>query len=159
MASLNFSAEAFESTANYSPVPAGTYNVTIFNVEIVQVKNGENAGKNQFSIQFRISDGPAENRRVFTYVPLYAGKAQWKTLAFFKALGYEPEPGKPFEIPTPNDLSGKALSIKVAVVPDNNGGETNNVSGFQNVKGSSAVDNLMSTLGATPASTDPFATF
>lgn len=158
MTSMNFSEDAFASNASYSPVPAGTYNTTVFEVKIVPVKNGENAGKDQFSVQFRIADGQYENRRLFTYIPLYAGKAQWKTLAFFKALGFEPKPNEPFQIPSPNDLSGKPVAVKVTVVPDQNGGTDNNVAGFSTASMSDAVSNLTAILGATPVASgsNPF---
>jgi hypothetical protein len=157
MSSLNFSADAFESSGSYSPVPAGTYNTTIYEVKIVQVKSGENACKDQFNVQFRIADGQYENRRLFTYIPLYAGKAQWKTLAFFKALGFEPKPNEPFQIPTPADLGGKPIGVKVTVVQDQNGGDDNNVAGFSSLKVSDAVANLASVLGAKPVTGgDPF---
>ena len=115
MSSINFGADAFGSS-DYAPLPAGSYNANVFEVEIVQVKNGENAGKDQFKVQFKVAEGEFSNRRLFTYIPLYAGKASWKTVAFFKALGYEPKPGEPFTIPTPNELAGKNLGIKVKVV-------------------------------------------
>lgn len=149
MSSLNFSAEAFNQSDSYSPLPAGTYASTVFEVKHVEVKNGVNAGKPQYSVQFRISEPGFENRRVFTYIPLYAGKSEWKALAFFKALGYEPQPGQPFNIPTPADLAGKPIAVKVTLVPDQNGGEENNVAGFKSGVTSQAVDNLMSSLGAT----------
>lgn len=154
MSSLNFSAEAFSQSDSYSPIPAGTYNATVFEVKHVDVKNGVNAGKPQYSVQFRIADGVQENRRVFTYIPLYAGKSEWKTLAFFKALGYEPKPGEPFNIPTPADLAGKPIAVKVTLVPDQNGGEENNVAGFKSNVSSQAVDNLAAILGV---STEPVA--
>lgn len=153
MSSMNFSAEAFEQSNSYTPIPAGTYVATTYKVDLVQVKNGENAGKDQYNVQFRVTEGEYAGRAVFTYIPLYAGKAQWKTLAFFKALGYEPEPGKPFSIPTPNELSGRPIGVKVKVVAGQNG-EENNVAGFNSGSASSAVNNLAASLGAKPVS-DP----
>jgi hypothetical protein len=149
MSSLNFSAESFNQSDSYSPIPAGTYTATVFEVKHVEVKNGANAGKPQYSVQFRIAEGQQENRRVFTYIPLYAGKSEWKALAFFKALGYEPKPGEPFTIPTPADLAGKPIAVKVTLVPDQNGGEENNVAGFKSGVSSQAVDNLAAILGVT----------
>jgi hypothetical protein len=146
---MNFSAEAFEQSTSYTPLPAGTYSATVFKVDLVQVKSGENAGKDQYNVQFRVTEGNFQGRAVFTYIPLYAGKAQWKTLAFFNALGFEPKPGEAFSIPTPNDLSGRPIAVKVKVVAGMNG-EENNISGFASTVSSTAVNNLASTLGATP---------
>lgn len=126
---INLSATDVQSDDSYSPVPAGTYNTTVFNAEVTEVRNGENAGKPQYKLQFRISDGQFENRRLFTYVPLYTGKAFWKSKAFFSALGYNVEEGT-FTVPTPNELGGKAVAVKVTVVPGQTG-EENNVAGFQ----------------------------
>lgn len=117
------------NTGSYDPVPAGTYNTTIFNVELTEVKSGENAGKPQYKLQFRISEGQFENRRLFTYVPLYKGKAFWKTQAFFGALGYDMKAGE-FTVPTPNELSGKPVAVKATIVKDMNGADDNNVAGF-----------------------------
>jgi hypothetical protein len=151
VSSINFGADAFGSS-DYAPLPEGTYNANVFEVEIVQVKNGENAGKDQFKVQFKVADGEFSNRRLFTYVPLYAGKASWKTVAFFKALGYEPKPGEPFTIPTPNELAGKSLGIKVKVVPSQDGGQENNINGFT---ATSNVESLLSAVTAkAPASSD-----
>lgn len=151
MTSINFGADAFGSS-DYAPLPEGTYNANVFEVEIVQVKNGENAGKDQFKVQFKVAEGQFSNRRLFTYIPLYAGKASWKTVAFFKALGYEPKPGESFNVPTPNELAGKSLAIKVKVVPSQDGGEENNISGFAPT---SKVESLASALGIKePVSSD-----
>ncbi len=135
---INLSATDVESSNDYSPVPAGTYNTTVFNAELTEVRNGENAGKPQYKLQFRISDGQYENRRLFTYVPLYSGKAFWKSKAFFSALGYNVEAGT-FTVPTPNELAGKAVAVKATVVPGQNGGEDNNVAGFTKAGGASSA--------------------
>jgi hypothetical protein len=126
---INLSPADLQQNSDYAPIPAGTYNATVFNAELTEVKSGENAGKPQYKLQFRISDGKAENRRIFTYVPLYTGKAFWKSQAFFSALGYDMSEGS-FTVPTPNELAGKAVAVKVTVVPGQNGGEDNNVAGF-----------------------------
>lgn len=142
------------NNASYAPVPAGTYNTTIFNVELTEVKSGENAGKPQYKLQFRISEGQQENRRLFTYVPLYKGKAFWKTQAFFGALGYDMKAGE-FTVPTPNELSGKPVAVKVTIVKDMNGADDNNVAGFSAgslpAANPLAASNLAA-MGATPVS-------
>lgn len=123
---INISAGDLQESS-YDPIPAGTYDATVYAVEVVEVKNGENAGKPQYKIQFRLST-EYENRRLFTYVPLYTGKAFWKTQAFFEALGYEMNDGK-FTVPTPAELGGKAIRLKTTIVQGLNGDE-NNVAGF-----------------------------
>jgi hypothetical protein len=147
MTIININAGDLSQQSSYEPVPAGTYSTTVFDVTPTEVKSGDNAGKPQYKIQLRISEGQYENRRLFTYVPLYTGKAFWKTQSFFTALGYDMKDGQ-FKVPTPAELSGKAISAKVTIV-DGLNGEDNNVAGF--AKGSSATATL-SSMGATPVS-------
>lgn len=137
------------TTSSYDPIPDGFYNTTVYNVEQVAVKNGENAGKPQYSVQLRVSDGQFENRRLFTYIPLYTGKAFWKTQAFFEALGYDMKSGK-FSVPTPAELSGKPITARVKIQDGMNGPE-NNVSGFKEAQ---AVSSLVDSLGATEVDAD-----
>jgi hypothetical protein len=142
--SINISQADLAPKSDYSLLPAGTYNTTIFDIETLEVKNGENAGKPQFKIQLRVSEGEFENRRLFTYVPLYTGKAFWKTQAFFEALGYDMKDGK-FNVPTTTELMGKAIGAKVKIAPGLEG-EENNVAGF--VKSASTPEALLRSMGA-----------
>lgn len=144
--SINISASDLAPKSDYSLLPAGTYSTTIYDIETLEVKSGENAGKPQFKIQLRVSEGEFENRRLFTYVPLYTGKAFWKTQAFFEALGYDMKDGK-FTVPATKDLMGKPVGAKVKIVPGLEG-EENNVAGFTKV--SSSADSLLKSMGATP---------
>lgn len=121
------------NTSDYSPIPAGNYSATIFDVKAEEVKSGENAGKPRFNIQFRIAAGPAENRRVFSYVPLYVAKDFWKTQSFFSALGYDLKSGD-FAVPEIAELLGKSLTVRVKIGTDQNGAPRNEVSGFDAVK-------------------------
>ena len=142
--SINISEGDLAPKSDYSLLPAGTYSTTIFDIETLEVKNGENAGKPQFKIQLRVSEGEFENRRLFTYVPLYTGKAFWKTQAFFEALGYDMKDGK-FAVPATKELMGSSIGAKVKIVPGLEG-EENNVSGF--TKASDTADSLLKQMGA-----------
>jgi hypothetical protein len=142
--SINISSGDLAPKSDYSLLPAGTYTTSIFDIETLEVKNGENAGKPQFKIQLRVSEGDLENRRLFTYVPLYTGKAFWKTQAFFEALGYDMKDGK-FSVPDAKTLMGKSIGAKVKIVAGLEG-EENNVAGF--VKASETADSLLSKMGA-----------
>jgi hypothetical protein len=147
---INISNEDLASTSSgsYDPIPKGTYATTIFTAELVPVKNGENAGKPQLKIQLRVSEGQFENRRLFTFVPLYTGKAFWKTKAFFEALGYDLNAGN-FEVPDVTELLGKPLGAKVTLVANSVSGEDeNNVGGFTGA--SSSTDELLKGMGAIP---------
>ena len=143
---IAISASDLSENTSYEPLPAGSYIVNIFDVELTSVKNGENAGKPQYKVQLKVADGQFANRRLFTYLPLYAGKGFWKSQSFFEALGYEVSAGN-FTVPTPNDLSGKALVAKVKIVADRDGAPENNVSGFVNP---GAVKEQVVTGAATP---------
>jgi len=147
---INISAGDLAPKSDYSLLPAGTYSATIFDLETLEVKSGENAGKPQFKVQLRVSEGEFENRRLFTYVPLYTGKAFWKTQAFFEALGYDMKDGK-FAVPAPKDLMGKTIGAKVKIVPGLEG-EENNVAGF--VKAGSPPEALIAGLGGKPVAED-----
>lgn len=154
----NFSININESDLSqnsYEVIPAGTYATTVFNVELTDVKNGDNAGKKQYKVQLRISEGQYENRRLFTYIPLYTGKAFWKTQSFFEALGYDVKGGQ-FAVPTPNELAGKPVGARVKIAQDRDGVDENNVAGF-NAPASTPANNLAS-VGATPVASNPWAT-
>jgi len=142
--SINISAGDLAPKSDYGLIPAGTYSTTIFDIETLEVKNGENAGKPQFKLQLRISEGDYENRRLFTYVPLYTGKAFWKTQAFFEALGFDMKDGK-FAVPATKDLMGMSIGAKVKIVPGLEG-EENNVAGF--TKPASTPEALLKSMGA-----------
>lgn len=145
---INIGASDLAPKSDYSLLPAGTYSTTIFDIETLEVKSGENAGKPQFKVQLRVSEGEFENRRLFTYVPLYTGKAFWKTQAFFEALGFDMKDGK-FAVPAPKDLMGKAIGAKVKIVPGLEG-EENNVAGF--AKAGATPEALIASLGGKPVS-------
>ena len=142
--------DALASTTggDYTPIPEGSYNATIFNVVSETVKSGPNEGKPRFNIQFRISEGQHENRRVFSYVPLYVAKDFWKTKAFFSSLGVEMAAGK-FTVPEPDSLLGKPIGVRVKIGVDQNGQPRNEVGGFDKATATDALANLAA-VGATP---------
>jgi hypothetical protein len=129
-------------------IPAGSYNATVFDVKQEEVRSGPNEGKPRFNVQFRISDGEYENRRVFSYVALYVAGDFWKTQSFFKALGYDMKSGD-FEVPSPEELMGKSIGVRVKVGKDQNGEDRNEVAGFD--KATASTESVLSSLGAVPA--------
>lgn len=148
---ISFSADALESkSGSIEPVPAGSYNATVFDIKEETVRSGPNEGKPRFNVQFRISEGAHENRRVFSYVPLYAGNDAWKAAAFFKSLGYDVKAGN-FKVPATADLLGKPIGVRVKVGTDQNGAPRNEVSGFD--KATTASD-VLSSLGAKAVDTE-----
>jgi hypothetical protein len=151
--SFNITAEALaaNTSTDYSPVPAGSYNATIFDIKSETVKSGPNEGKPRFNIQFRISEGQHENRRVFGLVALYVAGDFWKTQSFFSALGYDLKSGK-FEVPEINELLGKPIGVRVKIGKDQNGEDRNEIAGFDKPAKGSVADLLAETLGAKPVS-------
>jgi|AntAceMinimDraft_7_1070363.scaffolds.fasta_scaffold09187_2 hypothetical protein len=144
---INFSADALESkgTGSMDPVPAGSYNATVFDIKEEEVRSGPNEGKPRFNVHFRIAEGQYENRRVFSYVPLYAANDAWKAASFFKSLGFDIKAGK-FKVPAVADLLGKPVGVRVKVGTDMNGQPRNEVGGFD--KATSGADAIAS-MGAT----------
>ena len=149
---LKITEEALSSNTggSYEPVPAGSYNASIYNIELEKVRSGPNEGKPRFNIQFRISEGQYENRRVFSYVPLYVANDFWKAQAFFKSLGFDMKAGD-FTVPEANDLLGKAIGVRVKIGSDQNGQPRNEVGGFD---ASTSSDDVLTSMGATAVEGD-----
>lgn len=143
--------EALNSQSQYTVVPAGSYNATIFDVKSETVKAGPNEGKPRFNVQFRLTGEGVENRRVFGYVSLYVAGDFWKTQSFFSALGYDVKSGK-FTVPDTNDLLGKPIGVRVKVGKDQNGADRNEVAGFDKPAEQSA-GSLLESMGAKPIET------
>lgn len=58
---------AVEETNGFAPLPKGKYPVTVFDCEIAEFgPKSKNAGDPGYRIQFRVSAGNYENRRLFT---------------------------------------------------------------------------------------------
>jgi hypothetical protein len=88
-----------------------------------------------------------ENRRVFSYVPLYVANDFWKTKSFFSALGIDMKAGD-FTVPEAADLAGKPIGVRVKVGADQNGQPRNEVAGFDKATNSAA--SALEAIGAKP---------
>ena len=132
---------------SYEPVPEGSYNATVFDVKAETVKSGPNEGKPRFNVQFSISDGKYNNRRVFSYIPLYVANDFWKTKSFFSSLGIDMKAGD-FTVPSPVDLAGKPIGVRVKIGTDQNGQPRNEVAGFD--KATSGAASALESIGAKP---------
>jgi len=150
--SFNITEEALASTASstYEPVPAGSYNATVFEVKQETVKSGPNEGKPRFNIQFKLAGPGVDNRRVFGYVALYVANDFWKTQSFFSALGYDMKSGK-FTVPEPTELAGKPIGVRVKIGTDMEGKPRNEIGGFDKPTASVGADAALASLGAVPA--------
>ena len=143
---INITEEALvETGGSYEPVPAGSYNATIFDVKSETVKSGDNAGKPRYNVQFALTGEGVNNRRVFSYIPLYVAKDFWKTKSFFSAIGVDMAAGD-FVVPEPNELAGKPIGVRVKIGQDQEGKPKNEVAGFDK-----STDTAASALAATGA--------
>lgn len=134
------------SSTDLGPLPAGTYRATVYEAKAEEVRSGANAGKPRWNVQFRVSAGQYENRRLFAYIPLYVAGDFWKTQAFFTALGYDVK-GK-FSVPEIADVLGKTVDVKVTVRDaEGDYAADNNVAGF--IKSESPQDAIAS-IGGKP---------
>lgn len=150
--SFNITDEALASvnSNSYEPVPAGSYNATIFDVKSETVRSGPNEGKPRFNVQFRLTGDGVENRRVFGYVALYVGNDFWKTQSFFSALGYDMKSGK-FTVPEVSDLLGSSIGVRVKIGTDQNGQPRNEIGGFDKPTNATATGAAaMAAMGAKP---------
>jgi hypothetical protein len=132
---------------SYEPIPAGSYNASIYEVKLEEVKSGPNEGKPRYNIQFSITDDGHKNRRVFSYVPLYVANDFWKTKSFFSAIGIDMTAGD-FTAPNPGDLAGIPIGVRVKVGADQNGQPRNEVAGFDKPTNSAA--SALAGIGAKP---------
>lgn len=146
---LNITQEALDSTGggDYTPVPEGSYNATVYEVKQEEVRSGDNAGKPRFNVQFRLTGPGVENRRVFSYVPLYVAKDFWKTKAFFSSLGIDMEAGT-FTVPSADSLAGKPIGVRVKIGTDMEGKPRNEVAGFD--APTNGADAALASIGAKP---------
>tara|TARA_R110000764_G_scaffold504_4_gene1916 strand:+ start:1340 stop:1804 length:465 start_codon:yes stop_codon:yes gene_type:complete len=136
-------------STDLGPIPAGTYQCTIFEAKAEEVRGGNNAGKPRWNVQLRVTEGQYENRRLFAYIPLYVAGDFWKTQSFFGALDYDVK-GE-FKVPEVNEVLGKAIDVKVTIREgEGSYPADNNVAGF--VKFSS--ETASSSKGATESNGD-----
>lgn len=128
-----------ETNTGFKPLKAGKYEVTIFGVEEGAYKNGDNKGKPNLNVQYKISDGQkGANRRVFDLVPLITnwsdGKDAFRFFQFWAAVLGMPEKDfrikvkeakeagdtdlETLDLPEDDDLLGMELTITLNVKDD-----------------------------------------
>lgn len=119
----------------FDPLPAGKYNVNIYEVSEGEYKNGGNAGRTFLKLHLKVADGQkGANRRLFVNVgdfPRWAPKPGGKdpkgspNFLFFQFYKSLPEPVEfpdgvdgAVDLPDLEDLEGALLAVKVKVVKD-----------------------------------------
>jgi hypothetical protein len=131
-------AAAYEGSGDFKLIPQGEKVLaTVFTIEEVPVASGDNAGKPQLNIAFKVQGGEFNGREIrFQKIPLYDGAAAWKLVTFAKALGLDADEKKGINLPDNiQELLGRSLMIKVSIQKDNKGIDRNQVSGFGPAEG------------------------
>lgn len=147
---IDFSEEDLKaegSSANFEPVPAGDYVCIVSDVELAEIKKGDNAGKLMLHVTLTVEDeeNPYNNRKFWPNIMLFTvydkktGKpnnfymAQW-----LKATGFGGVLETGSEVPEPEEFKGKKLIANVqrkrktyGVAPDAPAEYENVVKGFQ----------------------------
>ena len=114
---INVGSEAYKG-GDIKPIPHGTkVQATVYAIEEVAVKSGDNAGKPQLDVTFKVqAPGESYNGREirFQKIPLYDSPAAWKLVTFAEAVGWKAENGKGVTIPDNlQEVLGTQLTIKV----------------------------------------------
>lgn len=145
--------ESAESNS-FAPLPAGWYNVSIYDVKEKaytsdRSQGKEHYGKPYYDLELRVSEGDYADRRLFgVQIPLFKkwGPSQKQgpnfgkrfgtnLIPFFEALADEfGEPTGEFVIPDPEDLLGKRLRVRLRIEDNEYQGEVtrrNAVNGFK----------------------------
>jgi hypothetical protein len=134
-----------QSSNRFNALPAGPYAVSIQAAELGEYgPKSTNAGRPLVNVQFRILDGQTgANRRVFQKVGIFekwaptsknpGGADNFTFFQFFAAVtgktekefrAWFDETDDPFdELPSPSQLEGRKLVIRLKVVPDTYGFE------------------------------------
>jgi len=115
---INVGDKAFEGGGDFKPIPHGTkVQATVFAIEEVAVKSGDNAGKPQLVVTFKVqAPGEEYNGREIRYqnIPLYDGPGAWKLTTFAEAVGWKAGKGAGVELPDNlQSVLGTPLTIKV----------------------------------------------
>lgn len=134
---VNLSGKDVKKSENtgFAPLPAQKYNVTVFDLDEGEYKNGANKGRPFLKLQFRVSDGqPGANRRIFVNLgdfPYWKkkdgsgedGASNFLYWQFYKALGVvfpskDEEDEVEVSLPDLEDIEGAALAVKLKIVND-----------------------------------------
>lgn len=129
---VNVSDDAYKG-GNFEPIPVGEkVTATVYSISEVPVKSGDNAGKSQLSVTFKIQGGEYNGREIrYENIPLYDGPSAWKLVTFAEAVGW---PHKPVTLPDNlQSVVGTPLVIKVGQRTDNQNRIWNTAAGFAKV--------------------------
>lgn len=133
-------------TSGFQPIPAGSYNASVYEVDVVETQGGPTAklpaGVQMVKVRFSVTDEPHEGHPLFTNFPLPNEEEQpdaekrRKSLGnfvnFLISLGYEEEKirKKGFNLEDIEELVGKECVLRVAI-GEYQGEPTNQVKGVK----------------------------
>jgi len=87
----------------FQPIPTGTkLRMAVFDIEVTEVRSGDNAGKDQAVVTFKVTEeGEYKGREIrYNNIPLYGdGKNAWVLVTFAEAVGWVAEKGKGVDVP------------------------------------------------------------
>lgn len=151
---INISNENRGSSGDFKPIPHGTKVIaTVFRIEEVAVKGGQNAGKPQLEVDWKVQGGDHNGREIrFDYIPLYDGKSAWKLDTFAEAVGWNKDANGNVELPDNlQSTLGTPAEIRVTEkTPDAQNRIFNGVGGYAKASGS-AANEAASSSSATPS--------
>lgn len=130
---------------NFEPIPVGTkLKVAVYEIEVVKVKSGDNAGKDQIDLTVKVTeDGEYKGREIkYNKLPLYDSKGAWALVAFAEAVGWKTEKGQGVAVPDDvSDALGTEFIAKIGqqasqkIDPNTNQPYMNNrVTGYAKLK-------------------------
>lgn len=116
-------------TSGFQPIPAGSYNCTVFEAEEVETSGGGKlpAGVKMAKVRFAVQDDPHEGHPLFTNYPLpnedeqpdaeKRRKSLGSFVNFLVALGYDEAKIKKsgFDLENIKELEGKECVVRVAI--------------------------------------------
>jgi hypothetical protein len=128
MAFLQFNAQSVVPQQTFDPIPAGTYNATITESEVVNTKTGSGQ---MLKLTWRINEGPFANRLVFDRINIVnqnpkaeeIGQRQLSSLCHVAGV---------LQLQDTQQLHGIPIGIKVSIRHDATGqySDSNDVKGY-----------------------------
>lgn len=102
----------------FEPIPTGTrLKVSVFDIEQTTVQNGDNKGKPQMVVTFKVTeDGEYKGRELrYNNIPLYGdGKNAFVLVTFAEAVGWKVSKEEGIDVPDNlNSVLGTELTVKV----------------------------------------------
>jgi len=135
MANLAFNTAGVDTSDNFSPIPAGDYNVMVVESDILDTKAGTGT---YIKLQMKVLDGPHANRVLFHNIPV-TNPNQTAVEIGQKHLAQLCQAAGLAAIADTQDLHNKPVTAKVKVKKDPEYGDSNEVLSYKPVTGGVAT--------------------